>query len=357
VIDEKLRVVIPREFSGSDVYNRYQYQVFFAAGLIIKMMSEETSFLTFLDYLDDVVVVSGNDDNKMITFYQVKTKNNGPISMRVIITNNWISKMHYNISNFSEFDSKGILVTNNGIKLNDKIYDQVNVEKLSDLLNLPDNIKFHDQVVEQLSIEYQLEKEDIKLDNYYVLSSDLSLKGYDDQIRGKLSLYCQSINNKLTLSSLDTIYSKLILELQKRQKNVFNPVNIEVEHLKQSKSITDKDISLIIEKTWLVELPEFQNLNDFKCNVLGSCFTYGNNYNCLKKYKKFQIEKIKSGSKLVSYANEKIAEYVDINQDIDEKDIVQSIINYLNDDDILKTSEFYKEYGEFIVTIYLYKMN
>ncbi len=357
MIDDLLKVVIPREYSGSDVYSRYQYQIFFAAKLIIDMMEKKISFTTLLDHLDDVVIISGSEEDRVITFYQVKTKKDGPLTINLIINNKWLSKMHYNLDNFKDVNSRGIFVTNFGVKINSKVYDNLEIESLNSIINKDEYKEYKDRIIKQISEEYKLEESKINLSDFYILKSDINLDGYEDQIKGKLVDYCSSVNDKLSITALNTIYSQLILELQKRQRKVYSTENIDIDSLKSSKSVSNNDVDDIIEKTWMAELPEFNKLNDFREKVLGYNFTYGDSFEALKMYNKFSVNKIKVGNDLVRYTNELIKDYFDNRLDKNDGEIVIQLIEHLDKDDLLKNSEFFNEYKEFIVLIYLFKLN
>lgn len=352
-LKSKIRVTIPREYSGSDIYNRYEYQIFFAAGLIIDLSSREEEFVTFLDHLDDVVVVSGEDDEKMITFYQVKSKSNGNITLYNVIKEKWISKLKYNLDSFSEFSSKGILVTNTGISNRSRLFNELEIiefEKLLDANSETNNELFYKNICE----EFAIEKDELNLNRIFILRSELTLDSYESQIKAKLVEYCKSINDKLTIASLSTINDQLKIMLSRKQKSKYAPTE-EYDKLIEKKGFTKRLLDDIIIKTWAIEFPNFFELYNFSTDFMK--YTFKDNLDKLKlmtKYNAFTQHKIESGTQTFVEIYKEINK---IKEDVtfDKDNIVEDIINYLEKKSQYTDSIFYKSYVEFIVLINLFK--
>lgn len=352
---EKFENAIPREFSGSDIYNRFQFQIAFAAELIIKLTKQGKNAITFIDYLDDVVVIDKSEDSNAIIFYQVKSKDTGLITLNVILKKQWFAKMAYNKELFPN-NSKFVLVTNSGVNLDGNYILDSELVSLKEFLD-SSHSNIADKIYESLSTSLGKSKDLINIDNYCLLKTDLTITDYERQLKGELQVFAKDFNPKLDSQSLDVIYTKLYLELQNKQKKVYKPVVIDIEKLLFEKSYSTEDFKRLVETTYAVQVPKANELFDFlRDNNLIKREEFANTMKLVREYDKFSIENISNKRLICSLAFERLNEELEIISKVSSDSLIDRMIQILDEYDKIAKTEFYTKYKFFIVTLFLYKL-
>ena len=353
---EKIKNNRPRENAGSNTYNRFQFQIAFAAELIVRLCRQEKEALTFMDYLDDVVVVDRGSDSNAIIFYQVKSKDVGYITLNIILNNQWFEKMAYNDDAFKEDNRKFVLVTNTGINFNGKYIRDTSMVSLTQYLNQSTDVTIKEKILESMSNNLKVGKEDVDLTNYYLLRTDLTLDDYERQLKGELQEYANEINPKLDSQSLDVIYTKLYNELQARQSNVYNPTVIDLDELISRKSYSTEDFKRLVKTTYQVQIPTAGDMYNFlKDNNLIRTEDFINIFEFRKKYDRFSIESIGSGKTICSLCFNQLINNVLKIENIKEETLLDKLIEILDTYDKVYTTEFYSNNKFFICATFLYK--
>ena len=358
---DKIIGVRPRENAGSNAYNRFQFQVAFAAELIIKLSKENKNAIAFLDYLDDVVIVDNTENANTIIFYQVKSKDKNFITLNIILKNQWFEKMFYNKEQFFE-NSKHILVTNTGLNFdNNYILDNEPVNLVKYLESLPKD-KFGNNVISKkiyasLSKNLGREENDIDLGNYWLLKTELTINDFERQIKGELQNFASLAYPKLDSQSLNVIYEKLYIELQRKQRKVYNPTFIEIDKLLSEKSYSTGDFERLVNTTFMVQIPNGKELFEFlRDNDLVDPSSLKVTMKLMTEYTRFTVESISSNNKIFTIAIEKLKSEFDKLQNIENPLIIKELINVLDSYDKICNTEFYTKYKYFIVYLFLYKI-
>ena len=344
----------PREFSGSEVYNRFQFQIAFAAELVIKLTKEGNNAITFMDYLDDIVVVDRSTDEGAIIFYQVKSKDKGFITLNIILKNEWLEKMIYNQEAFAE-NSKFVLVTNTGINFNGKYVVDTDMVSLKDVLKscTPD---ISNKIFSSMSTNLKKNQDEINLDNFWLIKTDLTVNDFERQIKGELQNFANKINPKLDTQSLEVIYTKLIEELENKQRKVYNPTVIDIDQLLFQKSYSTEAFKQLVDLTYAIQIPKAKDLFDFlKDNNLIKTDKLIEDLKLIRQYEEFSIENIANKKLIYTLAFEKLKEQVDVIESVNNENLIDVLIKVLDEYDKIANTEFYLKYKFYIVSLFLYK--
>lgn len=353
---EKIKINRPRENAGSNTYNRFQFQIAFAADLIIKLSKQGKEALAFIDYLDDVVIVDKSNESNVIIFYQVKSKDMNFITLNIILNNKWFEKMAYNNEGFQDEERKFVLVTNTGINFNGKYVRDTHLVSLSEFLNNCEDKTIEDKILTSMSNNLNVTKEEIDLQNYFLLRTELTIDDYERQLKGELQVYANEVNPKLDIQSLDVIYMKLFKELQKKQSTVYNPTIVDIDELLAQKSYSTADFKRLVNTTYQVQIPTATELHKFlKENNFINENEFINLFDFRKKYDKFSVEAIANGKIICSLCfselSKNISNFESLNQDV----LIEELTKFLDLNDKISNTEFYSNNKFFICSTFLFK--
>ena len=246
---DKLLAVKERENAGSRTSNRYSYQQVWAFNHILKLLKEKKSFILFMEFHDDVIVLESLSKASGIDFYQIKT-NNKPDRY---ITTSFITKdgkkypekmsiIQKMIDNYKKFESntKSIhLVSNKNFdfgKLNNsgeiKSTEFATV-KLSEINNDEFN-KLAFDMCKPCHLDGKCNHE-CKTLMYFDVST-LDLINYQDTVMAKFINYLDEIQINVSVSSAKAFYNTILGEI-KRINNYEYKSNT-VDELIMQKSIS-----------------------------------------------------------------------------------------------------------------------
>lgn len=348
---EKIIRISNVDKSGSDVYSRYQYQLACVFATFLTLYKTTNDFYILLDYLDDYVIIQSDENNKeLITFIQVKTKNDGPFTLYTVFKNQWFLKQAKNHLNFLDENIRNILQTNFGIKVSNTTF---NSEKLVPLVDLEDNNylqKIKDEINQITGIN--------DLSDYYVIKSKLTLDDFSNQLRGLLDEYIADNGyTKLTHDSITTIYRKIWSVLEEKQKNIVDVAEARVlDKIIEKKAVKYSSIQEIFKTMMDIQLPEEGKISSFVHNNRLFLDTFDIS-NLGKIFRDFRRETVRNNFSVV---RESWSYLKDNNERIDYADTFQlskSIFNLISENAIVNTTEFFKQYHICISILFTYKLS
>lgn len=346
--------VVPRENAGSNSYNRFEFQIHFCGKLILDLFESDIDFTALVDYIDDVVILF--DDSDIINFYQVKTKKGSTIALNTIIKQEWFSKLEYNISEFSDYNSSGIFVTNEGIKHNKKTVDSITKVKLDDALNTFGDAKIKEKIIEHVAEVNNKNKEDVQLEEVYLLKTNLSLDDHEAHFTGLFHNFASNNLPAASIESIATIRTVIINELRTKQKMVLSSPTPTWEDIFNLKGFSSKRFREILDYTIYNQIPQFTQFFQFSNDILGFKFRVANSVELKRKYDEYNLEKIATSLDVFKRIIEMIVCNIDkVRDSITPDDQITVIREIILEDDLVKNSEFYKKYDEIIVIYSLYK--
>lgn len=355
-IQDKLSIVIPREVSGADTYRRYQYQIACAMELIIKTASEGKDFVALMDYLDDIVLIENpNNEESLITFYQVKSKEKGNITINTILKKEWIEKMYYNLNLFEDEKVKSVFLSNAGIKFDSShIINSFELISLKDYLQKENLLNIESDIINSIAKSFNLPKEEIEYNNIYVAKTMLTLDDYDRQIKGELQCMATAIYPSLSAVSIDTVFIKVkeILSLRQEYPYIIKNGTSGMESLFDKKGLSAKQFKEIIQVTKDVQLPELKEINEFikslGIEIKENKIAFANHY------RKFSEEIVLHNASLTNKIFSILDNYSEEIFELDNERLFEYCIEKLEMNDI-KSTLFYVENKELLVILYLYK--
>ncbi len=358
-IIEKLNTVSPREISGSRTMNAYNFQLDICAYLILQMLGTEKDFVTFVDYLDDIVILDDATNPTSIVFYQVKSSKD-EISISQIISNSWLAYMDTNLSSFKDADVKSIFLTDStiafkkkGLKISqDYVFDKYSVVKLKEYLEDEDNCTKADRLLIEKRIKDNL-SDGNNYDNLYICRTKFTIADHENQLLAELTNYLQGIDSRLDLAALKSIYEGFIAKLRSLGQETYNPTTIIYDDLKVKKGFAKTDLFDIYQRIKSIMIPvDFNQIYDFATTTLK--YTFNKNYLTLKdEYRDFGL-----------YAHKNQASYNLVLDRISKVDVstcgtsslFDTIYNALSADPSIVGLEFFEKYYEYIIIVYIYKV-
>ena len=72
-LTEKLLKIPERENAGARSSNRFTFQQVWAFDYMLKVVEEDRDFVLFMEFHDDIIVLSKTDKDEYIEFFQIKT--------------------------------------------------------------------------------------------------------------------------------------------------------------------------------------------------------------------------------------------------------------------------------------------
>lgn len=356
-IKKKLSIIVPRETSGSDVYRRYDFQIACAMEIIIKLASTKKDFLALMDYLDDIVLIENpSTEAPIITFYQVKSKDNGKLTINSVLKNEWIEKMYYNLKNLEDDNAKSVLLSNTGISFgNGQIVDDIELVPLSDYLQQEKFTKIDEQILDTISNSFEVDRDQVNYDSIYLLRTNLTLNDYERQIKGELQSLANKIYPSLTAISLETIYLKVKNMLINRQACTYGKEAVrDYDTLCDKKGFSSQQLKEIINVTKDVQLPEAGEFKKFADDFGIKMTEFPNSLAFTNSYGKFSDALILFNTplveKLFSILDSYQADILKLKQD----EIFDFCLAKLDTSDFNSTT-FYSNYKSLIIILYLYK--
>ena len=345
----------PREVSGSRTLNAYSYQIDICAYLVLEMLRSEDDFLTLVDYLDDIVILDNKDNPQKITFYQIKTSAN-EISMTTILNDEWFNKMEENLDSFKTCNARSILLTNTDIICYKKKFKTI-VDKY--IVNAEyDNEKTLKECFQNSDdgkkIEYLIKTyvKQESFDKISILKSKFTLADHDNQLLGELTSFISEFDPRLDAAALKCVYNEFVVTLKNLSKNVYLPQEILFNELVTIKGFGRSNFIDICNKTKKMMIPlEFEKIYKFAVETLHYSFKQ-NIIHLRDKYREFSIKA--SHFREVYDRITSILDKIDLSN-LENEELLLTCKNILDNNKDVSVMDFYNQYSEFIIIVYLYK--
>lgn len=347
----------PREFSGSKTINAYSFQLDICAYLILEMLKQNDDFIVLVDYLDDIVVLDDATNPTSIIFYQVKSSKN-EITMSQIINNSWLAYMETNLNDFKGTKARSIFLTNSTIEFSKKGFKTNKSYSFTDysLIQLKQFLETSCTKEDQSLIENRIHstlKDVGNYENLYISRTKFTIADHENQLLAELTNYLQTIDSKLDLVALKSIYDGFISKLRCLGKETYNPPIFVYDDLKAAKGFTKSDLDSIYHRIKNLMIPiDFNLIYDFAQSVLNHIFN-GNYLSLKNEYRDFGIAAQRNSATYNLILN-RISQ-IDVSK-CTTLSLFDYIRNELEIDNSINSLEFYKKYFEFIIIVFIYKV-
>lgn len=353
-IIEKILIKKPREIVGSRTQNLFNYQVSFAAYLILKLLEDKKTFLAFLDYLDDIVIMDELENPTQITFYQVKTSSKS-MTLTTMISEKYLEYMNENISFFTEENVKAIFVSNEeflfGVKnaRGNKLVSYKEENALIDFSTFINQSDDNEKIIEQIKNSIG----EVDLTKFYLYRTSLPIKGHGVFIKGELIEYLQQVNSKLDIPAINSIYLQFTKKLSELSANVFNNSKTEMDLLLSNKAFDNKSFSKILARATELMIPiDHNKIYSFAVSVLSYKPKDVNIKKFSERYTNFSLSVFENPAIYTKIMNEIKKISVD---NVTNENLVVYIIEQCDKNTDISTTTYYKSYIDLIVLVLLYK--
>ncbi len=352
----------PRENNGQKTFRLYEFQIYFGISILLEKQKNKEDYCLLMDYLDDVVIMDNKDNPSYITFYQVKTNEKEEISLSTIINKEYLSKMCYNLNSFVEENSKAIFVTNSAIPFNlgnrkSKIY----VKDFKDItfldikpVSISKILENNDKKEEAIEKIKEISGCSFNPDDVYLLKTDFSIDDFEDSIMGKLMNYLEKENSLFDVASIKALMTELHDVLRKLQGCKYNTKVLSYNDIIKNKAFTSEQFIKIEQDLKNKQIPlDFNKVFDFAKNNLSYIFNGDNIVSIKNNYNDFTINAAQN-STIYEYILDKLNIFDP--KGIGKDELIYEIHKYLLRDPLIKNSEFYKNYYEYIIVVFIYKI-
>lgn len=350
MFSEKFKKIGIIDTSGSRTSQRFDYQVACVFLTFLTLYKKTDNFLILLDYIDDFVIIENyNANHEVISFVQVKTKKDKPISISTIVRKEWILKQAENYKKFLDEEVKNVLMTNLGVSFKQKVISDTELISLAKC-NSYDGID---------RLKKQICGDDIKdLNNFYLLRASISLDAFEQDLKGKMHAYVRDNNfSTLTAESIDTIYLKIWNDLTTRQNYVPTDEDvIDSEKLISKKGLKYSHVKNVFNIMQDIQLPEEGKMSGF-CDGHNLYFGSITHSDFGMLFKQFRYESARSKMIIVQEAFEYIDEHKSEldNYGRDTYLFSKKALEILENNETINSSEFYKKFKVCISVFYTYK--
>lgn len=336
--------------SGSDVYNRYDYQIACIFATFLTLYKETENFYILLDYLDDYVIVEYDEDNnELISFVQVKTHKGSSITMHTVYKNEWLLKQAKNHISFIDENVKNILKTNLGIKIKGKLVDSETPVSIDGYPDDKDLNLIKSQITNQTGIT--------NFSNYYIVRSTLSLDDYENQLIGMMTKYINDNKySELTEESIESIYRKIWFDLTEKHKNIVDDEEkMSLDVVFEKKRIKYDRFKDVFKVMLDIQLPKPGVLSSYlRENVL-----YLGDFDknaIVPLFKDFRMDCARSGMNILNEAWNFLRDNKNCINYTSPFTISKDIFDLLDKNEIISTTDFYSKYKICMSLLFTYKV-
>lgn len=352
----------PLNFVGQKTFRLYEFQIYFGISLLLEKEKNKEPYCLLMDYYDDIVIMDNKDNPQVITFYQVKTNEKEEISLSSIVSKKYLEKMCYNLNAFSKDNAKVVFATNSVIPFNMKNKKScIHVENFQDFdfksltpICISNILKDNEKKVEAIKKIQQVVNCNFNPDDVFLLTTDFTIDGFEDNIKGKLIDYLTENNSCFDIASINSLLQEVHNRLNDLQNCRFVPLVVDYDSVIKNKAFTNENFAQIETNLKNKIIPvDFNKIYDFARTTLSYIFNQENIMQIKNLYNDFIIDALKNDD-LYSYIRKKICAFD--SSGIASNDLLYKINEELMKDSVISNSEFYKKYYEFIIIVFIFKI-
>lgn len=264
---ERLVKATPREVSGARTFARYVYQANVSLSFILELHNAGKDYRALFDYHDDLVILNASDHPTEGHSYQIKGKDGAKWTTKALTSRSGkgqkprsiVGKMYWVVEAIGQDIKFASFVSNahfeftlpDGSKTSP---DHANI-RCADL-SLGDKRLIR----EALDDDFETTRKFDHVPIFQFERTPIGVKGYDDQVRGRLSSDLEKAGEVLPVHA---IHQSLVMEIVRRCSD--SDVHLSVSSLFEKKSLSRADIESVFERarkrsrTILDDWPVVQN--------------------------------------------------------------------------------------------------
>ena len=241
--------------AGSLSYNRLDMQISQVLHLAIELY-DSLDYLFVLDFYDDIALFDNENNNGVVSYYQMKTSEN-TITLNTVLSEGWIDKLHAHLSEPDVFVKELGLKTNCHVQM-DK--ETVSAEKTS---FLSVNINSVDKIKNDIATKKGILVEDVDLSKFVHMKTTLSIDRHRDIVEHETSDFLYERFPEIKLQTVKTIFSSIMSLLNKKQSYEKLSYDADFIEVKNKKGFSKNVFDRIIDWSIKIRIPEFPQIKEF----------------------------------------------------------------------------------------------
>jgi len=245
--------------AGSIAYNRLEMQISQTIHMAIELY-DSLDYLFILDHDDDITLYDDQNQNNIVSYYQMKTSEDY-FSLTTILSENWLLKLHNHLLNSESFIKELGLITNCNIKLSDGHIlktDKTNFNKINnDILN-----KIKGDIAQKSNIPI----ENVDLSKFIHIRTILSIDKHQDIAEKEMSDFLYNKYHDIKVETIKTIFNSVIALLTKRQGYEKLSEDASFEDVKSNKGFSRTNFDEIIKTAIRINIPSFKDIMQLNLN-------------------------------------------------------------------------------------------
>lgn len=245
--------------AGSIAYNRLEMQISQTIHMAIELY-DSLDYLFILDHDDDITLYDDQNQNNIVSYYQMKTSEDYFL-LTTILSENWLLKLHNHLLNSDSFIKELGLITNCRIKLSDEHIlkaDKTNFNKINnDILN---------KIKKDIAQKSNIPVENVDLSKFIHIRTILSIDKHQDIAEKEMSDFLYNKYHDIRVETIKTIFNSVIALLTKKQGYEKLNENASFEDLKSKKGFSKANFDEIIKTAIRINIPSFQDIMQLNLN-------------------------------------------------------------------------------------------
>ncbi len=245
--------------AGSIAYNRLEMQISQTIHMAIELY-DSLDYLFILDHDDDITLYDDQNQNNIVSYYQMKTSEDYFL-LTTILSENWLLMLHNHLLNSDSFIKELGLITNCSIKLSDKHIlkaDKTNFNKINnDIL---------DKIKEDIAQKSNIPIENVDLSKFIHIRTILSIDKHQDIAEKEMSDFLYNKYHDIKVETIKTIFNSVIALLTKRQGYEKLSEDASFEDIKSNKGFSRTNFDEIIKTAIRINIPSFKDIMQLNLN-------------------------------------------------------------------------------------------
>ncbi len=296
---EKLLKIPERENAGARSSNRFSFQQVWAFDYMLKIIDADSDFFLFMEFHDDIIVLSKTEQEEYIEFFQIKTDDKDSRYITPSFITKGGNKFPEKMSIIQKIIDEFVKFEKETRKIHLVSNKNFNFGELVDKTETKNKRSFVFEDVNQTSIK-QIKKDMCKACNkvnickeeclsiIYFDVSDLDLESYEDTVMGRMIKKLDDMKILSTTERTHSIYNTILGEI--RRINNTEKMAGNVSELLTRKAISKKDFLNWLDKL-KVEMPD-DLWTQVNIGLLNDGFTTLEIRKIHKGWKRYQIDRI-----------------------------------------------------------------
>lgn len=245
--------------AGSIAYNRLEMQISQTIHMAIELY-DSLDYLFILDHDDDITLYDNQNQNNIVSYYQMKTSENYFL-LTTILSENWLLKLHNHLLNPKNFVKELGLITNCDIKLSDEHTLNNNKTPFNKINN-----KILKKIQEDIANKNNIPIKDVDLSKFIHIRTALSIDKHQDIAEKEMGDFLYNKYHDIKVETIKTIFNSVIALLTKRQGYEKLSEDASFEDVKSNKGFSRTDFDEIIKTAIRINIPSFQDVMQLDLN-------------------------------------------------------------------------------------------